>query len=344
MRTRLTAAVFVAAASAALLAQTSSQNEQPRPTFRAEANYVRVDMYALQDGQPVEDLTQVEIQILEDGVPQEISSFEHVRVRPAGPQETRVEPGTVEESRQAARDPRARVFVIFLDTYHVQTDGSHNMRLPLARFLDRVVGQDDLVAVMTPEMSAAQLSFARKTAVVSGMMQDDWTWGRREALNLQDPKEERYEVCYPPHERGTAGVAQEMIERRREKLTLDALDDLVTHLRGLRDERTAVLTVSEGWRLFGENVTLARGLWEGRTRRDPDGRDPLWIDPEGKLRRGPDPRQGYDGSGPASMAECDADRVALAQLDNGYRFRALLDRANRANVSFYPVYLSLIHI
>ena len=35
------------------------------------------------------------------------------------------------ESRQMAADPRARVFVIFLDTYHTQIEGSANMRLPL---------------------------------------------------------------------------------------------------------------------------------------------------------------------------------------------------------------------
>ena len=55
-----------------------------------------------------------------------------------------------------AADPRARVFVIFLDTYHTQIEGSPNMRLPLVRFLDRVLGPDDLVAVMTPEMSASR--------------------------------------------------------------------------------------------------------------------------------------------------------------------------------------------
>ena len=69
---------------------------------------------------------------------------------PDGAQETRVEPTSVEASRQAAAEARARVFVIFLDTLHTQIEGSANMRLPLTRFLDRVLGQDDLVAVMTP--------------------------------------------------------------------------------------------------------------------------------------------------------------------------------------------------
>ena len=345
MSTRLPIGVFIAAASAALFAQSTAQNqEQPRPTFRAEANYVRVDMYALRDGQPVEDLKPEEIEVLEDGTPQKIATFEHVKVRPAGPQDTRVEPNTVAQSRQAAQDPRARVFVIFLDTHHVQVEGSHRMRRPVVEFLDRVIGQDDLVAVMTPEMSASDLTFGRKTTVISNMMEDDWAWGRRERLTLDDPKEERYKSCYPDvtqKVRGvpeTAGIAQEMIDRRREKLTLDALSDLVVHLAGVREERKAVLTISEGWRLFGISKTLASSIKvTGGERLDPDGRDPIFVGPDGKLRRGPDPRTaGVDE--PASMAECDADRLALAEWDGGLYFRQLFERANRGNVSFYTVY------
>lgn len=337
MRTRLPVAVLVAAASAALMAQSTQQpaSDQPRPTFRAEANYVRVDMYAMANGQPIEDLKAEEIEILEDDVPQKVATFEHVNVRPAGPQDTRVEPNTVEQSRQLAQDPRARVFVIFLDTYHVQVEGSHAMRTPVVRFLDRVLGQDDLVAVMTPEMSASDLAFGRKTTVISEMMQDDWAWGRREQIAREDPKEARYRACYAQWPE----IAEEMIDRRREKLSLDALEDLVFHLGGLREERKAVLTVSEGWRLFSENRNLARGLKLNDQRIDPDGREPVYVGPDGKLRKGRDPRlDGLGDASGASMAECDADRMALAQIDHQHEFRRMFEQANRANVSFYPVY------
>jgi VWFA-related protein len=338
MRTRLSLAVFVAAASAVMMAQSTQPSpEQPRPTFRAEANYVRVDMYAMADGRPIQDLKLEEIEILEDGVPQKIATFEHVNVRPAGPQETRVEPTSVAESRQLAEDPRARVFVIFLDTYHVQIDGSHAMRTPVVRFLDRVIGQDDLVGVMTPEMSAKDITFGRKTTVISKMMQEDWAWGRRERGPVdEDPKEARYRQCYVEW----PDIAEEMVERRREKLSLDALEDLVYHLGGIREERKAVLAVSEGWRVFGPNRNLARGLKRGDgSRHDPDGREPVYVGPDGKLRRGRDPR--YETPGEASgatMAECDADRQGLAEIDHNFQYRRLFEQANRGNVSFYPIY------
>jgi VWFA-related protein len=333
MRTRLSVAVFLAVVSAALVAQSTQQPDpdQPRPTFRAEANYVRVDMYAMGTAGPVQDLKPEEIEILEDDVPQKIATFEHVNVRPAGAQATRIEPNTIEQSRQAVQDPRARVFVIFLDTYHVQLDGSHAMRTPVVRFLDRVIGQDDLVAVMTPEMSASDITFGRKTTIISRMMEEDWAWGRRERGRAdEDPKEARYRECY----HRTPEIAEEMVERRREKMSLDALADLVHHLGGVREERKAVLTVSEGWRMYGPSRALAQREIKENVRTDP-----VHVDPDGKLRRGRDPRRESVGeTGGATMTECEADRQALAYVEHGVEFRRLYEQANRANVSFYPIY------
>ena len=230
---------------------------QDRPTFRGGANYVRVDMYATRDGQPIEDLKQDEIEVLEDGVAQKIEAFEHVRVAPAGSQELRREPTSVTQSREMAGDPRARVFVIFLDTYHTRIEGSARMRLPLIRFIDRLLGPDDMVALLTPEMSARDIALGRKTTVISNIMQAEWTWGRRNRAVDLDPKEELYEACYGADTRNADRPAAKMRDRRREKLTLDALEDLIVQLDGLREERKAVLTVTEGWRLYEPDRSLA---------------------------------------------------------------------------------------
>src|SRR6185295_18834238 len=95
-----------------LLAQTAPQ--PPPPTFRTEANYVRVDVYPTKDERAVTDLTQADFEVLEGGAPQKIEQFEHVVVRGNTPQDLRLEPNTVEQGRQAAQNPRARVFVLFL--------------------------------------------------------------------------------------------------------------------------------------------------------------------------------------------------------------------------------------
>ena len=301
-----------------------SLRAQNQPTFRTGANYVRVDMYATLDGKSIEDLTAEEVDVLEDGVAQKVEAFEHVQVKPAGPQETRREPNTVEESRQMAAEARARVFVIFLDTYHTTIEGSANMRLPLIKFIDRLVGSDDMIALMTPEMGASEITLGRKTTVISNIMQAQWMWGRRGRIGDNDPKEDMYDSCY-----GVSGsVAKEMKARRREKLSLDALSDLMVHLGGVREERKALIVVTEGWQLFRPNANLTAGD-DGLSR----------VRPEDILRRTPRPQPADKGTSTSdTRVECEADRQALSVLDHTQRLREITDDANKGNVTFYPVY------
>ena len=314
--------------------QAPSTQQPDRPTFRAGANYVRVDMYPTRNGQPVEDLRQDEIELLEDGKPQRIETFEHVQIRPAAPTEVRVDPESVTRSREQAADPRARVFVVFLDTYHTQTEGSARMREPLVRFIDSVLGPDDLIAVMTPEMSAADLTLARKTTVISRMISDNSFWGRRDrGIIDNDPKDDLYDTCYPPQpERGQFDnpIAAAMKARRREKLTLDALEDLAGHLNGIREERKAVLVVTEGWLLF----TPDRRLMDAQGDQPP----PLAVPPGDRFGRRPSDNTSTGQSQAGMRVECDADRIALASIDDQARLLRIGEDANRGNVSFYTVY------
>jgi len=317
---RLSLALILAFAAVSLAAQT-------QPTFRTGANYVRVDMYATVDGKPVDDLKQDEVEVLEDGVAQTLEIFEHVQVRTLNPQETRIEPNTVEASRQMAADPRARVFVIFLDTYNTRIDGSAKIRQPLINFLDRVLGPDDLVAVMTPEMAASDIAFGRKTTVVTRLLERETFWGRRDRILNADEREDLYDRCYPPLG-DTAGMAEEMKARRREKLTLDAFEDLIVHLAGVREERKAILTVSEGWPLYRPNRSLARSIGGGGGVRPGDilGRPPR-----------PQPTDAGQVLG-SDIVDCERDRMVLAEMDDDLRLTQITQQANRSNVTFYPVY------
>src|SRR5258705_6421881 len=241
------------------------QDQTPRPTFRTEANYVRVDVYPTRNGAPVTDLRREDFEIVEDKIPQTIEQFDHIVIRGGGAQDARREPNTVAESRLAAQDPRARVFVLFLDINHVELAASRAIRTPLIEALDRLIGPDDLIAVMTPEMSARDITFARKTTTIEGFLTRYW-WGERDRTIFKDPVEDLYARCYPGIPRpgdATApdqGIAQEMILRRREKQTLDALEDLVRFLGGVREERKAVIAITDGWRLYERNNALARPI------------------------------------------------------------------------------------
>ena len=53
---------------------------------------MRVDVYPTQAGKPVLDLRAEDFDVLEDGKPQAIQTFEHVLMSPAGTQSLRSEP------------------------------------------------------------------------------------------------------------------------------------------------------------------------------------------------------------------------------------------------------------
>ena len=333
MRRRLLAVALVSALAGAAAIEGQSPASPPqepqRPTFRLDANFVRVDIYPTADGKPVTDLTAADFEVLEDSVLQQIETFERVDIAGHTPVEQRRDPNNVAEMRAQAENPRARVFVIFLDTYHTELAGSHRMQRSLVSMLDQMMAPDDLFAVMTPHMSPSDLAFARKTETVEGYLRRYWTWGERDRMLPTDPIERRYVDCYP----GQAGpdgrrplvspLAQELIDRRRETFALNALQDLSLYLRGLREERKAVVAVTIGWLLpRADRGVSGPGTPPGQLGTTPSGRlttDTLKSD------------YGY------SIADCEKDRQTLAYTDLFQEYLDLIDIANRSNVSIYPV-------
>ena len=320
-------ALVLAVAAAAVIkgqAPTPPPQDPQRPTFRLDANFVRVDIYPTADGKPVTDLTAADFEVLEDGVPQQIETFERVDLAGHTPVGERRDPNNVADMRAQAENPRARVFVIFLDTFHTEMAGSHRMQRSLVSMLDRLMAPDDLFAVMTPHMSPSDLAFARKTETIEGYLRRYWTWGERDRLLPTDPVERRYIDCYPGGPGEPIGpLAQALIDRRRETFALNALQDLSVYLRGLREERKAVIAVTIGWLLPRADRALAGpGAPPGQLGTTPSGRlttDNLKSD------------YGY------SIADCEKDRTTLAYTDLFQEYPDLIDIANRSNVSFYPV-------
>jgi VWFA-related protein len=303
--------------------------DQRPPTFRTGANLVRVDVYPTRAGKPVVDLASADFEILEDGVAQKVDTFEHVVVRAAGPQFERIEPSSSREMLQAAENPRSRVFVIFLDTTHVAFENSYAISEPLIRLINRILGPDDLVGVMTPDMSASELVLARRTEVTEERLRKHWMWGSRFA-NTPDQRELGYGECYQPN----PGAVGNMIARKKERETLDALEDVVKYLNGIREERKAILTVTEGWVLFKPDPNIeqvAKDPLTGKDRPVP-GLDPVGVGPDGKLTT-KDPRN----LNSLTNAECIADRQRLAAMDDEQFLHDIINEANRSNATFYPI-------
>jgi VWFA-related protein len=318
-----------------------------RPTFRLGANFVRVDVYPTRNGEPVADLAQGDFELLEDGVPQTIAQFERISLQTTLDRESRRDPNTVAESREQAADPRRRVFVVFLDTGMTTLQGSHAARKPVVDMLDRLIGDDDMFAIMTPDMDAQGITFARRTGTLDTELAKHWTWGQRDALARRDPEEITLEACFPdpaPEKYCTGpggkvvvqpanayrGIALQLIERRSEQRALAALEDLVGVLGALREERKAVIVISQGWRLLEPKSDLVK-LQEC-------DQAPL----PGKPGVGPDGRivsnvaDARSGRTEATGQQCYAMAMQFAMVDNPVLFRQVAERANRFNVSFYP--------
>ncbi len=302
----------------------SAQSQQP---IRVGTNFVRVDVYPTKDGRIVDGLVAADFEVLEDGVPQKIETFEHV-VPVHGPQTARTQPSSQRDMLQALANPRNRVFLVFLDGPFVDDVHARAINEPLIKFLSTELADDDLVAIMTPNMSASQVTFGKKTEVIANTVRSAWwSWGRQNKdLDPElDHRQIQYGFCYP-----NTDVPGKMIARSRERNTLEALQDAVNYLASVREERKAIIAVTEGWRLYREDPDLMR---QRGTKEAPLGVDKIRVGPTGKLTL-EDTKTSVNALSPEI---CDRERAYLASIDNDKFLREIIDDANRGNSSFYMI-------
>jgi VWFA-related protein len=301
------------------------------PTFRTDASFVLTDVFVTADGKPVTDLTAADFEVREDGVVQAIKSFEAIQHKAEPTGIPRRNPSTVAESDAMAADPRRRVFVFFIDTYHVDRGPSMQIRKQVQNFLKTALGPDDLVAYMTPQMSGRDISFSSSTEPLIRYFDDNPVWGVADEMpgTETDPTERDLQTCFgagPANDQAWLGLRS----RLREEKTLNSLRGLVAHLDGIRESRKAVIALTKGWRLFTENPTRMSD-------QDTNGRlvgvQPIGVGPDGRLGM---PDRTTTGTG-ANQSTCDTARLMGSSSDSRQLFRDLIGEANRASTSFYTV-------
>ena len=302
---------------------TPADEAQARPLFRGGARFVRVDVYPTgPDGRPVEGLTAADFTLLEDGKAQAIDTFEFIDIVPEV-EEARADPNTQAEGDEMARDPRARVFVIVLDTRHVDVTGGARVKRPLIDMLDRLIGPRDMSGVITPQMRPSDLILGRKTLTAADMLERHWAWGTAGALGRTDRFQDFFEGCFTLRDEGR--YVAELVARAREEETLVHLDGLVSRLGAMRDEKKAVIVVTQGWTQFGMNNAAADNM------RTPVPRIHMGGGRIGTRDRTAAPGQQVDPS------QCVTEAKRLLSLNLRQEFIHLYSKAQRANVSFYPV-------
>jgi len=312
-------------------AQPPTQAQQ-RPVFRGGTHFVRVDAYPSKDGKILEGLEPEDFEVLEDGKPQAIESFDFVRFDTFTPEVERRDPLNRQAGFDLAADPRYRVFVIFVDMAFSTAEGAITDRTsldqiqgPLVGFVDRVLGTQDLFGLLTSRNSVKDLVLAQKTIVTRAQIQELW----RTSLAVRDDAD-TIDRCGCGTGRASSSIEAcramlaEVKRRHRAEATFETLHDLVAQLGSIRQERKNIIFVSD--RLprpkpdrdlivqFGQTMPAA-GVLNGRPTLDD-------TDTHG---------------GGASATYCTSEFQRLANLDFDERYRDLLTEARNENVTFYVI-------
>ncbi|MDO8834570.1 MAG: VWA domain-containing protein [Vicinamibacterales bacterium] len=277
--------------------------QQQPPVFRAGVNFVRVDVIVSdRQGNPVTDLTADDFEVIEDGQAQRLELFKLINAdgnpgpgaEPARPIRSRYD-----EEAEANRDD-VRLFVVFLDDYHVRLGNSMRVRDPLVKFIQTQLGPLDMVGVMYPLMSVSDISFTRDhESVVRAIRQFE---GRKYDYRPRNQVEEKY-AYYPA----------QTIETLRNQITISALEGLCVRLGSIREGRKAVILVSEGFTAL----------------LPPQMRDPMAAMPGvgNPVSRNPMAGESTTEERARFLSEIDLQRL----------LRDVYDAANRHNTAFYAL-------
>jgi VWFA-related protein len=165
--------VRLLASACALVAGVSLTGQTPLPRqgqpIRVGVELITTDVIVRdRNGRFVPDLAKDDFEVLEDGRPQKIVSFVvslggrifNVTAPPVAP----TPEGVVLPAPRPRSDEAGRVFVIFIDDFHLDPDGTHRIRDLLKKVSAELIHDGDLFAVVSTGYSsiAVELTYDRK--------------------------------------------------------------------------------------------------------------------------------------------------------------------------------------
>jgi VWFA-related protein len=317
-------------------AQPPPTQAQQRPVFRGGTHFVRVDAYPSENGKIVEGLKPEDFQILEDGKPQAIESFDFMKFDSFTPEAKRRDPVSQQAGFDMAADPRYRVFVVYVDltlsqSAHVFPDGGGvngnptsdlpKVQQPLVNFFERVVGPQDLYALMTTRNSVKDLTLAQKTTVTVSEINDLF----RATVIERDEADEVIGFCgFGINDDAKIALLKYLY---RADATYTNLKELTVQLGSLRQERKNLVLVTNLLPRWGPNRSFYESLVDPR-----GGQNGIQ---NGRITS--DNREIVTNGRGGSVNGCQAEAARLALMDFEPRYRELLDEAKRQNVSVYVI-------
>ena len=197
---------------------------------------VSVDVSVIGSGdKPVTGLTTADFEVEEDGVRQKVDTAQFIRLdgQPKADGETSLEIRSREHSRAQAAREDVRLFVIFLDDYHI--DRGPTITIPLRRALLTFISKlqpTDIAAIVDPITPNNTITFTRSQADLSDIIRN-FEGRQGEIFPIKNKAEE-------------AQLKSGDVSRLRAQVTLSALTSLCYYLGGLREGRKTIIFVSQG--------------------------------------------------------------------------------------------------
>jgi VWFA-related protein len=236
----LLAGAFASLTAAGLIAQgpaPQAAQDPQQPTFRLSVDLVTTDLIVrdTRTDQFISDLKSEEIEVLEDGVRQDVVSFTMVQGgRVFNVQEPPPAPapeGIILPAVRPTNTASGRVFLIFIDDLHLDFRQTPRTRELLQKMLRSLIHEGDMFGIVTTGTSSIseQLTYDRqvlesaiKRVTGGGLRPDDIIKGMQSS---QGPTELRY----------------------RAHVAFSTAYDLIKNLEQLRNRRKAVIYVSSGY-------------------------------------------------------------------------------------------------
>ena len=269
-----TSRLFLAATLAAVAWVRPSAEQQrpaegaPQVTFKVEINYVEVDAAVFdRQGAFVSNLRRDEFEVLEDGVPQDVTAFTQVNIpiERAEPMPLQAKAPIEADVISNARPFDGRVYVIVLDDKHTAAFRTPRTRKAAEQFITRYMADNDIACVLTTGgAGAATQDFTSNKRLLLAAV------NRFIGTKIKSETEERLEEYrrqqgIPGQDITRVEDPQDMQRGYDARMTLDALTNLSNWVGSIRGRRKAIVFFSEGidYNIFDFNKREATTVQEG---------------------------------------------------------------------------------
>ena len=248
MTLRLTVMLLVALLTAGAGAQSppapaAGSPQTAGPSFRVEVNYVEVDAFVTDaQGNVVSDLTANDFELLEDGRPQQVTTFSFVNIPIERAERPLFAAAPIEADVQTNEHVEGRVYLIVLDDLHTDPTRAPRVKAAARRFIEESFGLNDLAAVVyTSGRAADSQDFTNNTRLLLAAI-DRFTGRKFSSATV----EQLSGITAGPDglQPGQDSYAQERPYRARS--VMSSIRKLAEFMGGVRGRRKAMILIGEG--------------------------------------------------------------------------------------------------